>query len=217
MQGGTVAGPKWGSSVQKQFRETLAYGKIAESQLINWLRFERGFTIIPAYEIEHPCGKGPRVLTPHQGLVSPDALGIKGADIKWFEVKHKNHFTWHRNTKRWTTGIDKHHYEDYLRVANHFGWPVWMLFLHKDPKPRADDIGHGCPAVCPTGLFCGEIVDLASKINHPSNKWGRHGMVYWAIEDAAQGRHGLRRIASVADVLRAQMRVPDVLSDEPPF
>ena len=200
-----------------RFSDDLVFGRFAESLLCNWLRHRCGYTVIPAYEIETPQHKGPRVFTPNQELVSPDALGIKGKDIRWFECKHKSVFTWFRKSKTWQTGIDKNHFEQYLKVDEHFGWQVWLLFLHESSTPNQLDVGH-CPGPCPTGLYGGEISQLAACIHHESDRHGRHGMVYW-------NESSLRWIASAESVHKASVEfsqqmmagVPNACGDEPAF
>ena len=164
-----------------KFANSLKIGKLAEAQITGWLR-ARGHTVIPIYEMEINTGKGPQILTPTRELVAPDLLVKTRDDMRFVEAKRKTIFTWHRNTKRWVTGIDLRHYEDYKLVADHFKWDVWLLFLHVSNIPDERDLKSNCPNECPVGLFGGEIKKLALKENHRSDRWGTSGMVYWAEE-----------------------------------
>ena len=155
---------------------------------------------MPVYEKEIDTGKGPQLFLPgDDSLVAPDLFAfrcneVKGNTIKWIEAKHKTVFTWHRISRppRWTTGIDLRHYHDYLKVADASPWEVWLFFLHRCSTPYKRDIQHGCPKVCPTGLFVGELSVLRGCENHRSDRWAK-GMVYWA-EDR------LKLLASLQEV-----------------
>lgn len=177
------------------FRERLAFGRVGEGHIANWLRRARGFHVLPVYEKEIHTGKGP-VFFPSVGkpLVAPDLIAmrreIRGKDdILWIEAKTKTAFTWYRNKQKWTTGIDKRHYGDYLELSKLSPWPIWLLFLHYEGQAKDS------PPGCPTGLY-GDLIDsLAKKISHTSNNWGKSGMVYWTYES-------LRKIATLEEVLR---------------
>ena len=159
-----------------------------------FLRNKWRIATIAAYNIEERTGKGPRYWTANGGHVSPDLLGFLGSGkVRWFEAKDKSVFTWYRNGNRWTTGIDAHHFEDYRRVGTHSGLPVWLLFLHESDKPSGDDVRYGCPPRCPVGLFGNDLDYLSDHIDHRSDKYGRHGMVYWAHGD-------LRLLATIGEV-----------------
>lgn len=161
------------------FRKKLAFGKVAESLIAQWL-LTRGNYILPVYEILENQKKGPRLFTSKREYIAPDILiwGEKG--VKWIEAKHKTVFTWHRITKQWTTGIDRRHYRDYVALAKDWApWPIWLLFLHENSEPDKRDKPH-CPLLCPVGLYGGNILSLSNKINHEHDNWGPSGMVYWA-------------------------------------
>lgn len=171
------------------FQKSLETGRIAEGWIAKWL-ISRGASILPAYEIEIPQYKGPQVFSGEGEFVSPDMLVFSDKGILWIEAKHKSVFTWHRKTSQWTTGIDLHHYGQYMHVAKLTKLPVWLMFYHREDAPDSRDLQHGCPSSCPTGLFGGEIFDLAMRENHRSlpidrNRsgfvgHGKSGMVYWA-------------------------------------
>jgi len=148
--------------------------------------------VLPIYDIEYDTGKGPRIFGSDGGLVAPDLLVINHNGVLWIEAKHKTVFTWHRNTKRWTTGIDRNHYEQYLKVQDAIGWPVWLLFLHRCSTPDVRDRRY-CPEKCPTGLFGQQLSILKKKENHRHGNWGPSGMVYWWHES-------LRELASIEAV-----------------
>jgi hypothetical protein len=174
---------------------------------------------MPVYEIEKSCGKGPQLFSRHGNLVAPDMLVFTSNGQLFIEAKHKSVFAWNRTRKQWVTGIDLHHYNDYLHVARRTKLPVWLMFLHKESQPDPRDIQHGCPPLCPTGLFGGEIFELATKENHRSIEFdpsragfkghGRTGMVYWAHRD-------LRMLATLDDVTEAAFcaRRPSVKREE---
>lgn len=171
------------------FAGNLVVGQLGESEIARWM-ISRGNLVLPVYEKQIDTGKGPRFFTPMGQMVAPDMF-IMNAKV-WVEAKHKTHFTWHRKTQEWVTGIDLHHYAEYQRVAEITGHPVWLIFLHKDCQPSDDDLGHGCPSRCPSGLFCGGLDFLRMHESHQHANWGRHGMVYWRVGV-------LQKLASVDD------------------
>jgi hypothetical protein len=158
------------------FSEKLQFGKTGESEIAQWLR-GRGLNVLPVYEVAQGQYKGPAIYTADGGdVIATDMLVFKGAKAFWIEAKHKSAFTWHRKTQRWVTGIDKRHYEEYLRIGELSDWPVWLLFLHKDGCAKDTPSG----MISPTGLFGGELNYLRENINHTHDNWGNSGMVYWA-------------------------------------
>jgi hypothetical protein len=187
------------------FKQNLQTGRIAEGLIARWL-MSRGASVMPAYEIEKSSGKGPQLFHSDGELVAPDMLVFSHRGIQWVESKHKTVFTWHRISGQWTTGIDLRHYGDYLNVAKQTKMPVWLLFFHRESQPSPDDVKHGCPRECPTGLFGGELFSLVVSENHRSPHFsqertgcvghGRSGMVYWAVDQ-------LRLLATKAEVFDA--------------
>jgi len=169
------------TALRPTFEQSLRHGRIAEGKIAEYLR-RRGFSVIPAYEKEIGEGKGPQVFTPVDELVAPDLFVVRNGVCRWVEAKCKTVFTWHRKSRRWVTGIDLRHYNEYQKVGRHFGWEVYLLFLHTCPRPDPRDVEGGCPAVCPTGLFEGRLSWLTEHENHRHDNWGRSGMVYWAHE-----------------------------------
>ena len=164
-----------------EFEQRLSFGRVGEGVISRWLQ-SRGHLVFPAYEKEIGSGKGPQLFCSAGDLVLPDILAFCGSRIQWVEAKHKTCFTWHRMTQRWTTGIDLRHYREYQEVAARTELPVWLMFYHPQSKPDDRDIKHGCPPECPTGLFGNDIETLSACENHKSSKWGKSGMVYWAVD-----------------------------------
>lgn len=163
------------------FQKQLAFGQIAETYIALWLRRCKGYSILPVYEKEIQNGKGPRFFTPERELVAPDMLVMRAGEIRWIEAKHKTVFSWYGKGGYWETGIDLHHYKQYLAVAEQHPWKVWLLFLHQSDCPDPRDIERwSAPPRCPTGLYGGSLDYLKTRISHTDPRWGRSGMVYWA-------------------------------------
>lgn len=181
---------------RESFAQTLQRGQVGESRIATWMR-KRGWAVLPVYELEIDTGKGPRLFAPEgRQLIAPDMFAFKmnkAGEARWIEAKHKTHFSWHRITGRWVTGIDKRHYEDYCRVDDETPFPVWLLFLHAESKAWHKDVEMGAPATCPTGLFGRPLKQLRDCVNHMHDNWGRTGMVYWAHDS-------LTRLAALDEV-----------------
>lgn len=167
------------------FDEKLVFGQIGENYIARWLK-ERGNGVLPIYEKEIDNGKGPRYFIKNKEIIAPDFLAIGINGTCWIEAKHKTFFSWHRITKRWVTGIDLKHYDNYLEIMQITPFPVWLLFLHI--KPNSPE------GICPTGLYGGSLTRLHQSENHRSNKWGSSGMVYWA-------ENILTKLATLEEVL----------------
>lgn len=161
------------------FEQKLTYGKAGESRIANYFK-SKGYSVLPIYEKEMTEFKGPTLFGfDSSDIIAPDMLVFSESKCFWIEAKRKSAFSWHRNTGRWTTGIDMHHYENYLQIANKYSpWPVWLFFLHEDGTAKDTPQGK----VSPTGLYAGELLNLRENENHRNERWGKHGMVYWAKE-----------------------------------
>jgi len=156
------------------FAEQLKAGQAGESVIARWLR-GRGCTVLPVYEKILDTGKGPHLFLPNESVVAPDLFVFKGVDAWWMEAKTKTAFTEQRNDgRKWVTGIDHHHYLQYLKVNDMTPWPVWLLFLQMGGEAIGAKRG-GSPA----GLFGGTLDKLKNKIHHFDPRWGKHGMDYW--------------------------------------
>jgi hypothetical protein len=186
------------------FQKQLAFGQLGETQVARWL-LRRGHILLPVYDIEYvdgngqQKGKGPRIFAQFMSYIAPDFLSWRRSRTLWIECKHKTRFSWYGKGHCWESGIDLRCYEDYCRLRQKLGIPLWILFYHDCPFPLIEDLKRwrDCPAACPTGLFAGEIERLRLCESHRSDRHGTSGMVYWAV-------HSLQRIATVEAVLRAQ-------------
>lgn len=159
------------------FNQQLLVGKIGESYIAKWFQ-QKGYNVLPVYEKEITENKGPVLfLSNGKKLICPDMLIFKKGKIIWIEAKHKTAFSWHRITRKWVTGIDIRHFNDYIEVS-YGDFPVWLLFLHRNGL--AKDTPEGM--VSPTGLFGNDIKVLQLCENHRSENWGKSGMVYWNVD-----------------------------------
>jgi hypothetical protein len=181
------------------FQKSLEKGKLGESLVAGWLA-SRGWYILPVYELELNQGKGPRVFGPgKEQIIAPDALLLhpRKRKVCFAECKHKTHFSYHRISQSWQTGIDFRHWQEYLKLRDILGREVWLLFLHQSEIPWENDRRHGCPDRCPTGLFAEEIgkLRLIGRVDH------RHanGMIYWNHQD-------LIKLADLDEVIRVDDR-----------
>src|SRR6266446_818538 len=162
----------------KAFQETFRFGEDGENVIANFL-IDSGWHVLPVYEKEGGDFKGPRVYTAERTeLVAPDILSFRNGKIRWVEAKHKTVFTWHRLSKQWVTGIDRHHWKQYQRIFDLIGYELWILFLHKESIPDDRDLRY-CNGQSPVGLFGNSIENLKMTINHEHNNHGKTGMIYW--------------------------------------
>lgn len=175
------------------FSQALKVGQMGESLIASWLR-SRCWHVLPVYETEINTGKGPRLFAATCELIVPDMFVFNGARARWVEAKHKTAFTWYRKKQVWQTGIDRHHFHQYRRVAAIGAWPVWLMFLHRGGQAKDS------PPNSPSGLFAGEIEYLASCIDHEDDSASRTGMVYWNYD-------ALKCLASLDEVYGLRLAV----------
>lgn len=168
------------------FKQSLEVGKMGESVIASWLR-QRGNFVLPVYETTEEF-KGPRLFSPagydKKELIAPDMLVFRPDQKQpsWIEAKHKETFTWHRKSRNWQTGIDKNHWQDYLRIQESVSWDIWLLFLHRGGRDK------DTREQSPSGLFGEKIDKLKLKIDHtcPPYEMGSGGMVFWNWQDLKQ-------------------------------
>lgn len=160
------------------FRESLAIGKVGESQIAKGF-LGKGYCVLPVYEKEVQEFKGPVLFMPEgQQAIAPDMLVMKNEKVMWIEAKHKSASSWHRKTGRWVTGIDIRHYLDYLEIQKLISLPIWLMFLHKEGIAKDTPLNMKSSS----GLFGNSLKFLMENENHRHDNWGRSGMVYWAID-----------------------------------
>ena len=160
------------------FENTLSEGLAGESVITRWLN-QQGCHVLPAYEVSQNRGKGPRLFTASEQLIAPDLLCLNDTKVFWVECKTKAAFVWHRLSETWRTGLDLRHWQDYLKVEDTTGIPVWLLFLHK-PGSLAKDTPEGMQS--PHGLYGESLAKLRDNVHHEHTNHGSSGMVYWELE-----------------------------------
>lgn len=165
------------------FAARLESGRAGESIIATWLR-RRGCSILPVYEKILDDHKGPQLFPdfPHDPIIAPDLLVWQGDRVRWIEAKHKVGFTLHRQSGDLVTGIDAHHFDQYLRVELLSPWPVWLLFLQRGGQTK------GGPENTPEGLFGAALRQLSTCVHHRcgADKMGHGGMVFWERESLQQ-------------------------------
>ena len=163
------------------FKKALEYGQEGERELSSIL-LQRGFSLVPTCNLPSSPGKGPRLQDGKAGIVLPDFMVFSRAGYMCIEAKHKKGFTWYRNRNRhgvcgsWQTGIDLSAYEQYKKFAEETKTQIMICFLHDGGAAKDSEVS-------PKGLFWNFLQDLEYLEDHRSDRWGKHGMVYWNIDD----------------------------------
>jgi hypothetical protein len=159
-----------------RFHDALAIGKAGETHIARWLN-ARGNHVLPVYEKIVNEFKGPVLYRPDGSqAICPDLLVLTDQGIAWIEAKHKSAFTWSRRFSDWNTGIDLHHYKEYIQVQEDLkSIPVWLMFLHEPGSAKDTPDGK----VSPSGLFMASLEHLRMNECHRHENHGKHGMVYW--------------------------------------
>lgn len=161
------------------FAQTLEIGKTGESLVAQYF-LRLGYSVLPVYEKTGAEHKGPVLFSKtHGSLIAPDMLVFNDRESLWIEVKHKSAFTWHRLAGEWVTGIDLHHYQQYLLVQKERPeWPIWLLFLQRSGLAKDTPAGK----IPPSGLFGNTLSYLSAHEHHRHANHGTSGMVYWGID-----------------------------------
>ena len=171
------------------FDRQLKEGKLGEGAVASWLlhrHADNGAAILPAYEVDGLGFKGPTLYMADRTLITPDLLVLPaGGPVYFAEVKTKTTFTWFRRTATWQTGIDKRHWDDYLRIREQLQIVIVLMFYHRSGESRQQDRALGAPSECPSGLYCQTIGKLRKCIDHTGADTGRSNgsvLVYWGID-----------------------------------
>ena len=109
---------------RKPYNEVdAAFGKVAEER-IGRILVEQGYAIIPTNKGDDGW---PHLNDSLEDLTLPDILAIKNKVLRWVEVKRKDAVP---STVKGTTdfGIELRHYEDYKKVQEITGIPVWLAW-----------------------------------------------------------------------------------------
>lgn len=158
-----------------RFEESLKVGKVAESLIARWLQ-KRGNYVLPIYEIEKNQFAGPAIYIEERPVIAPDIMAINSSgNCCWIESKNKSAFTWHRLSKRWTTGIDLKHYNDYLYLMRKIDIPIYLFFNQNGGKAKDSKKSE-------SGLFVADLNFLKDHENHrcEAKPHCKNGMVFWA-------------------------------------
>jgi hypothetical protein len=133
------------------FERALAYGAEGEHIVANWL-LDRGSAVAPLYQYTNH-DQAPVILWDDSArrirCVLPDLHCYRDGAAYFAEVKRKNQWWHNRPLKCLETGMNVRLWHEYRRVREKTGCPVYIFFLHETMEP--------------TGLFYGEIEDLAKQ------------------------------------------------------
>ena len=167
-----------------KFANNLKFGLIGERIVAEIMR-ARGWSVVQIGG-QHGEYQGPRIELPMGlTLVSPDLIIMKGSNILWVEVKHKTQFSFHQNSKTITTGIDYHHWKQYLENDTYGSFPMWLFFVHEMASVQGMPFGSGV-AVPEAGVYGGPVRWLSQNYAHIHPNFGDHGGIFW---DAAKLKH----------------------------
>lgn len=179
-----------------KFEKSLERGRVGENIIAKWF-IRKGYSVLPVYEKEKEEGefRGPTLFQNDRTLIAPDMLVFNmSGKAFWIEAKHKSAFAWFRNSQCWTTGIDRRHYLDYLKVQDSTPYPVWLVFLQRDGSAKDTPTNLRCPS----GLFGRPLEFLRNTVHCEYTGHAASGkytdMVYWSSDS-------LLRIASIEELL----------------
>lgn len=157
------------------FQEALEFGEEAEKVVSKFL-VNKGYLVYRVYAHPEWKYKGPSIFIDCKRYTAPDILALRKGFQLW-EVKRKTSFGYYRKGRHWGTGMNTRLYDDYLSIERLKQIPVYVAFLHDDPR-GAKDTPEDMIGKAPTGLFVGRL----SKMK-PYQRDDRNRMVYWKPED----------------------------------
>jgi hypothetical protein len=155
-----------------EFELRLAQGAQWEQAVSDWLRKPgHGISVLELFKYRHN-GQPPVFISIGDRIITPDMQVIGGGSSIYLEVKSKRRFAKNPYTMKSMTGIDLHHWKDYIRVQQESGIKVLIVFVHEETKEvRADFV---------------DVLDRhPEKDEVPKCRTGRGGMVFWP-HDAPQ-------------------------------
>lgn len=140
---------------------------MGEREIVQILQ-QHGAFVIPQYNYaENDEFKGPRMHGLYDELVLPDLDVCKSSVRVWVEVKTKSDRSFHFVSGDYVHGINKKHYEHYLRVEKESGNEVWVVFIERSNV-----------------LFlCGRLKDIPIHHVYNGGKMGINGMVFFNVDD----------------------------------
>jgi hypothetical protein len=138
------------------FAEHLAFGEEGEN-LIAQVLINRGVIVSPLYQYEGHS-KPPAVYCAEGTLTHPDLTCWSKGKNFFAEIKRKNRWVepWarghlpgggERDGRGLETGFNTRLYENYRKVSEQTGAPLWVFFIHERQEP--------------CGVFIARLADLA--------------------------------------------------------
>lgn len=149
---------------QKSFRESDEFirGRTGEHIVATELQL-KGWYVVPSYDYSgEDNNKAPKLQGAIASYVLPDLDLSKEGMRRWGEVKTKAEPTFTIMTQQFDHGIDRRHYEQYLKIQRITGTPVF-LFIYEE---------------CSGDILYLSLNSL-DEYKRFSSRMGRGGMVFW--------------------------------------
>lgn len=117
---------------QTSFRETEEFqrGRAGERLVADYLQ-RKGWYVIPSYDYSGEEEKAPRLEGLSEYHVVPDLDVSRDGERRWAEVKTKTAATFTHITQQLEHGVAKRHFENYQRVQEITGCPVYV-FIYEE-------------------------------------------------------------------------------------
>jgi hypothetical protein len=113
-----------------QFEEQMEKGSKTE-EIIDELLRKNGWYTIPIYrhkyDPKHKREVAPRIYGIKEHITLPDILAFKSKAI-WVECKHELGASWTYSVERFEHGLAGRLFDDYKKVKDVTGFPVWLMF-----------------------------------------------------------------------------------------
>lgn len=116
---------------QKSFEEKLAFGKEGEHEVGEYF-MNRGYSLLPLYQFEDKLA--PKIYTNSGVIISPDIFVSGRHKAFWVEVKTKKRWIKFKGTLE--TGLNNRHYDEYIKIRQNTGLPLYVVFNHKEDDPN---------------------------------------------------------------------------------
>jgi hypothetical protein len=166
------------------FNDALKFG-LGGERIVAEMFKAKGWVVVQVGG-QHGAYQGPRIELP-LGLVQvcPDLIVMNGAKALWIEVKRKSQFAYHRNSKTFVTGVDLHHWKEYLANDLYGSFPMWLFFVHETSSVHSLPFGESAVRPRP-GLYFERVRWMESHKhheyhNHGANNFGNHGGIFWDV------------------------------------
>lgn len=171
--------------MSNHFQEKLKQGHEQGELPIEQILHQYDWYTFPTYHYRSEQHKSPGLKNYNDIYISPDIDASKNGKRIWVECKLEEGASWTWSKERFEHGFALKYYEQYLKVQEITGCPVWIFFLEYDQNSRTEKDFFECvnkgrkllPVVIyPKNMLRGQLL---SKLSIRKSKFNGKDYVYF--------------------------------------